>query len=204
MTDPFSHADATIPADDPTRKSTLARSDDPSLPHIGLVGDTYTILVAGKDTNGRYSLIDMHIPPGGGLPPHHHDLEEDVVCPGGRTRGYFPRKKDHHSSWRNPQHSSVRTSPIPKQERAIGATAMSVLAGRAGTTERQRLIESDEDAETVVSGLIELARTPDKKVVSDRVANALGRIISCLISFDRLVDRVEALEERQKKGRNAR
>jgi len=65
-----------IPDDDPLRNLTHARSDDLSLPHIGLVGDTYTILVAGKDTAGRYSLIDMHIPPGGGPPPHRHDFEE--------------------------------------------------------------------------------------------------------------------------------
>lgn len=72
MTEPWSP----LAADDPARKSTFARSDDPSLPHIGLVGDTYTILVVGKDTAGRYSLIDMHIPPGGGPPPHRHDFEE--------------------------------------------------------------------------------------------------------------------------------
>ena len=59
----MAQADTMIPADDPARKFTVARSDDPKLPHIGLVGDTYTILVAGKDTDGRYSLIDMHIPP---------------------------------------------------------------------------------------------------------------------------------------------
>jgi len=35
-------------------------------PHIGLVGDTYTITVAGKDTNGRFCVIDMHVPPGAG------------------------------------------------------------------------------------------------------------------------------------------
>ena len=69
-------ADAAIPADDPARKLTLAQPDDPNLSHIGLVGDTYTILVAGKDTQGRYCLIDMHIPPGGGPPPHRHDFEE--------------------------------------------------------------------------------------------------------------------------------
>ena len=46
-------ADMTIPADDPARELTLAQSDDPNLFHIGLVGDTYTILVAGKDTQGR-------------------------------------------------------------------------------------------------------------------------------------------------------
>ena len=58
MTHPSSQAAATIPADDPERDFTLARSDSANLPHIGLVGDTYTILVAGKDTAGRYCLID--------------------------------------------------------------------------------------------------------------------------------------------------
>jgi quercetin dioxygenase-like cupin family protein len=41
-----------------------------------LAGDTYTILLTGKDTAGRYCLIDMLIPPGGGPPPHRHDFEE--------------------------------------------------------------------------------------------------------------------------------
>jgi quercetin dioxygenase-like cupin family protein len=66
-----------VPADDSSRKLTVARPDsDDSLPHVGLVGDTYTILVSGEDTAGRYTLIDMHIPPGGGPPPHRHDFEE--------------------------------------------------------------------------------------------------------------------------------
>lgn len=68
---------ATIPPDDPARRLVVARPDqDQSLPHIGLVGDTYTILIAGSDTAGRYTLIDMHVPPGGGPPPHRHDFEE--------------------------------------------------------------------------------------------------------------------------------
>jgi quercetin dioxygenase-like cupin family protein len=66
-----------IPPDDLQRNLTLARPEsDQNLPHIGMVGNTYTILVSGKDTNGRYSLIDMLIPPGGGPPPHRHDFEE--------------------------------------------------------------------------------------------------------------------------------
>src|SRR5471032_1583934 len=66
-----------IPPDDQERALTAARpDDDASLPHIGLVGDTYTILVSGEDTDGRYALIDMHVPPGGGPPPHRHDFEE--------------------------------------------------------------------------------------------------------------------------------
>ncbi len=40
------------------------------------MGDTYTILVSGSDTAGRHCLIDMHVPPGGGPPPHRHDFEE--------------------------------------------------------------------------------------------------------------------------------
>jgi quercetin dioxygenase-like cupin family protein len=66
-----------IPSDDPHRHLTVARPDnDASLPHFGLVGDTYTILVSGDDTAGKYTLIDMHVPPGGGPPPHRHDFEE--------------------------------------------------------------------------------------------------------------------------------
>src|SRR6202050_2363615 len=75
--DPTDLAPPTIPPDDPARRLTVARPDtDQSLPHLGLVGDTYTILVAGSDTDGRYTLIDMHVPPGGGPPPHRHDFEE--------------------------------------------------------------------------------------------------------------------------------
>ena len=67
----------TIPADDPNRRLTIARpNQDQHLPHIGMVGDTYTILVGGDDTDGKYTLIDMHVPPGGGPPPHRHDFEE--------------------------------------------------------------------------------------------------------------------------------
>jgi quercetin dioxygenase-like cupin family protein len=68
---------APVPPDDLSRALTVARPDqDERLPHIGLVGDTYTILVAGSDTAGKYTLIDMHVPPGGGPPPHRHDFEE--------------------------------------------------------------------------------------------------------------------------------
>jgi len=59
------------------RTLVVARPDDDrSLPHVGVAGDTYTILVSGADTAGRFCLIDMHVPPGGGPPPHRHDFEE--------------------------------------------------------------------------------------------------------------------------------
>jgi hypothetical protein len=51
---------APLPPDDPSRELTVARPDhDQSLSHIGLVGDTYTILVTGEDTAGKYTLIDL-------------------------------------------------------------------------------------------------------------------------------------------------
>lgn len=61
---------------DTGRAPVIARPDDPGLRHLAVVGDTYTILVAGRDTDGRYALIDMTVPPGGGPPPHRHAFEE--------------------------------------------------------------------------------------------------------------------------------
>jgi quercetin dioxygenase-like cupin family protein len=44
---------------------------------VAVVGDTYRILVSGKDTAGAFATIDMLIPPGGGPGPHAHaDFEE--------------------------------------------------------------------------------------------------------------------------------
>jgi quercetin dioxygenase-like cupin family protein len=78
MTDsPDSAPQPAIPPDDPRRTLAVARPDeDQTLTHLGLVGDTYTILLTGDQTAGRYTLIDMHVPPGGGPPPHRHDFEE--------------------------------------------------------------------------------------------------------------------------------
>jgi len=84
---------ASTPPDDLSRNLVLARSDDPNLPHIGLVGDTYTILLSGKDTAGRFCLIDMHIPPGGGPPPHRHDFEESFIVVEGEIEATFRGKK---------------------------------------------------------------------------------------------------------------
>jgi quercetin dioxygenase-like cupin family protein len=80
---------STIPADDATRGLTLSEADDPGLPHLGVAGDTYTILLSGKDTAGRYCLIDMHVPPGGGPPPHRHDFEESFTVLEGEIEATF-------------------------------------------------------------------------------------------------------------------
>jgi len=69
-----------IPPDDPRRNAAIARPDtDANLPHIGVAGDTYTLLLTAKDTAGRFCLIDMHVPAGGGPPPHRHDFEETFI-----------------------------------------------------------------------------------------------------------------------------
>ncbi|HTJ59243.1 MAG TPA: cupin domain-containing protein [Devosiaceae bacterium] len=68
--------DQVIPDDDPARELVIANPDDPSLANIAIVGDVYTVLVSGAQTNGRYCLIDMLVHDGGGPPPHRHDFEE--------------------------------------------------------------------------------------------------------------------------------
>jgi len=66
-----------LPADNLSRNLTIAQPNtDPTLPHVAVVGNVYTMLVTGKQTAGRYALIDMFVPPGGGPPPHRHDFEE--------------------------------------------------------------------------------------------------------------------------------
>jgi quercetin dioxygenase-like cupin family protein len=73
---------------------TLAQPDkDQNLPHIGLVGDTYTITVTGDETDGRFCVIDMHIPPGGGPPPHRHDFEETFILLEGEMEAIFRGNK---------------------------------------------------------------------------------------------------------------
>lgn len=81
---------APVPPDNLKRSLKTARPDsDQGLPHFGLVGDTYTILLSGNDTNGRYCLIDMHILPGGGPPPHRHDFEESFTILEGEIEATF-------------------------------------------------------------------------------------------------------------------
>jgi quercetin dioxygenase-like cupin family protein len=69
-------AELPIPADDATRTLTVVYPDDPAAAHISQAGNVYTILISGEQTEGRYCLIDMLVPDGGGPPPHRHDFEE--------------------------------------------------------------------------------------------------------------------------------
>jgi quercetin dioxygenase-like cupin family protein len=83
-----------IPPDDLGRNLAVVDPDkDQGRSHFGVVGDTYTILLSGDDTNGRYCLIDMHVPPGGGPPPHRHDFEESFTILEGEIETTFRGKK---------------------------------------------------------------------------------------------------------------
>src|SRR3954470_5317303 len=67
---------SSLPDDDRKRALAVARPDDPGLLHLAVVGDTYTVLLSGEQTAGRFALIDMLIPAGGGPPAHRHAFEE--------------------------------------------------------------------------------------------------------------------------------
>jgi quercetin dioxygenase-like cupin family protein len=84
---------AAIPVDDPGRNLVVANPDNSNAQHLGVVGDTYTILLSGMDTAGRFTLIDMHVPPGGGPPPHRHDFEESFILLDGELQAIFRGEK---------------------------------------------------------------------------------------------------------------
>ncbi len=75
--DTGAHAYPPVPPDDPRRVLTLVPpADAPGLRHVAVAGGVYTILLAGADTAGRFCMVEMRVPPGGGPPPHRHDFEE--------------------------------------------------------------------------------------------------------------------------------
>ena len=87
---PVSETVPVLPPDDLRRGLTLARPlTDRGLCNLCLAGDTYTILLTGKDTAGRYCLIDMQVPQGGGPPPHRHDFEEMFAVQDGEIEVIF-------------------------------------------------------------------------------------------------------------------
>jgi quercetin dioxygenase-like cupin family protein len=79
-----------LPSDDPLRSNVIARPEtDGALRHVSVVGDTYTILLDGEQTDNHYCLIDMLIPQHGGPPPHRHDFEETFTVLEGEIEATF-------------------------------------------------------------------------------------------------------------------
>jgi len=44
---------------------------------VAVVGDVYRFLAMSEDTDGKYTLWEAIVPPGGGPPPHVHSREEE-------------------------------------------------------------------------------------------------------------------------------
>ena len=82
-----------IPADEPRRNLVVANPDNSNAPHLAVVGDTYAILLSGMDTACRFTLIDMHVPAGGGPPPHRHDFEETFILLDGELQATLRGEK---------------------------------------------------------------------------------------------------------------
>ena len=123
------HPISPMPPDDPQRSLKLARpNEDQSLPHIGLVGDTYTILLSGNDTNGRYCLIDMLVPPGGGPGPHRHDFEESFTVLEGEIEAT--------SAVRSRSCAPVKPQTLPPTRRTLSLTLRNKLFGCSASVRR--------------------------------------------------------------------
>ena len=154
-----------IPADTLHRNLTVARPDkDQTLPHLGVVGDTYTILLSGDDTEGRYCLIDMLIPPGGGPPPHRHDFEESFTVLKGEIEATF---RGHQSVVRagetinipaNAPHSFTNASKEPARLLCIcspaGQEELFVAVGVPVATRTSRPPRPDQAAEAAMGAKV--------------------------------------------------
>ena len=116
-----------IPADDPNRKLTVADPDSSKVRHVAVVGGTYSILVSGAQTAGRYCLIDMIVPDGSGPPLHRHDFEEMFTVLEGELeftfRGETTTEREH------PGQCATR---FQEHFRQHGAYAVHMYAGGAG------------------------------------------------------------------------
>ncbi len=122
--------DGPIPADDVRRALARTQVDDAGLAHIGLVGDTYTVTVAGKDTGDRFCVIDMHIPTGGGPGPHRHDFDETFIVLEGEIEVTFRGKK---STLRAGETVNIPSNaPHRFQNAASGAARLICICSPAG------------------------------------------------------------------------
>src|SRR3984885_1926101 len=122
-----------IPPDDPNRQLTVADPDAAGIRHVSVAGGVYTILVSGAETAGRYCLIDMLVPDGGGPPPHRHDFEEMFTLLQG-DRIHLPRPDSGCPRRIDGQYSSQRSPCVQEYVGQDGPHALSLCAGGTGGT----------------------------------------------------------------------
>lgn len=51
---------------------------NPIYPSYSVVGDRYTYLVTGEQTNGAFAMFEAYVPAGNGPPPHVHLREDEM------------------------------------------------------------------------------------------------------------------------------
>jgi hypothetical protein len=122
----------TIPADDSSRSLTVADPDGAGVPHVSVAGGTYTILVSGAQTAGRYCLVDMLVPAGGGPPPHRHDFEEMFTLLEGELEFTFSRTIAHRARGIDRQRSGQRPARLQERVRQDRPHALHVHPGGTG------------------------------------------------------------------------
>ena len=64
-----------LPEENLSRKATIVHADDARLTYLGVGLSTYTIMISGEQTEGRYTMSDLWVP-SGGAPPRRHHFEE--------------------------------------------------------------------------------------------------------------------------------
>src|SRR5918912_784241 len=60
-----------------TEAAAIAVSPDEG-PTVWLLGDTYTLKIAGERTGGAFALLEGLVPPSSGPPPHRHLREDET------------------------------------------------------------------------------------------------------------------------------
>src|SRR5471030_313473 len=113
-----------LPADNLLRSNVIARPGlDTGLRHVSVVGDTYTVLLDGSQTDNHYCLIDMLIPQHGGPPPHRHDFEETFTVLEGEIEATFRGQTSTVKAGETlhiPANAPHRfTNPLPKPARLL-------------------------------------------------------------------------------------
>ena len=107
---------STMPPDDPRRKLAAVRvDDDQQVRHIGVVGDTYTILITSEDTADRYCLIDMV-----------------VHVAGRRNRFYISRRETRRAERRNRPRSGECPTSISQLLAVCSQNALHLFTGWSG------------------------------------------------------------------------
>ncbi|WP_435021358.1 cupin domain-containing protein [Tundrisphaera sp. TA3] len=55
----------------------MPKAENQDRPVYSVVGDRYTYLMTGAETNGACFVFEADVPPGGGSPPHVHTREDE-------------------------------------------------------------------------------------------------------------------------------